>query len=327
MDKKLQSIINRILTLPRIRLNNATPESIEISKQILGKNLPKQLSDWLSLYDGAVFNVGDELFPTVQNEKVECMYTLAEANSKQFKIDNGDVDDCAMCFGKPNFAGYYCFDGDEVSENIYLWDCEESAAVVCWKDFADFLKEVINNMYLVEDAFEIYFEKLQKLTESSNNGLPKVQYSDDICKNLIKSEIDDSGYVEWMPQRREEIDISYLEDDLEFSLNGNLVDYYTKYIFCLLNGKVGRKKLSFYPVNCSSDALADFIMNQFNSAQSYFPYSQMFLIGKATVGTDDGYYIFYNNEIDKLFIYNPITKKKSNLDSLSLTIATMEPIF
>lgn len=324
MDKKLKSMINKIKSLPRIRLNSATPESFEAAKKILGKNMPKQLEQWLELYDGAVFNVGDEFFPVKNGKGIECMYELSYVNSKEYKQEC-DIDDCARCFGKPSFAGFYCYDGDEENqETIYLWDCEESAAITEWADFSDFLKDIIDNLYLVEDAFEIYYEKFIPLFEKTHGTLPITPFNDKISKRLLQSDRDESGNVTWLPQRLEETDISDVEEKLGFYLNGNIRDYFTKLLFCSLEGKISNKTLRFFPVE--SEAVEDTILKQFEAAQVRFPDSEMFLLGRASVKDNDGYLIFYDNSVDKLFLLEEVTGKKLNLGSLSLTIATMKPI-
>jgi hypothetical protein len=82
---------------------------------------------------------------------------------------------------------------------------------------------------------------------------------------------------------------------------------------------------SFTNGNHVSRVRADGCFDNHLAGQHVFPGSQIFLIGWAMVGEDDGYFIFFDNGSGKLFCHDPETGKQVLLSySIAGTIDAME---
>ena len=325
MQKRLEKVIKKLEKINGDNLIKSDKDAVERLVEVLGENIPSQLKEWYSVYDGGYLGQTLEFYSTKKEHegfKGE-LYTFEETNDPNYKKENY-IEEDLYAFAVANDGTLIGFDVSEKAETIYIYDIDEGAAIAEYKDLAEFIEDQIQNFYLMDEAFEIHFSKVADNYLTYNNSNPKILYSEKLNKELMLTEPDENGEVEWQPVPVEdEIDLGDIEDELCFSLHGDLPDYYTKFLFLKLDGYVDEKTyLRFSPIQ-SMDNIYQVIASQFEAAQEVFPNSEMFLLGRATVNGDDNYGIYYNNERDVLFLYNPAKDKKVDLGRLSYTIAMM----
>jgi len=177
----------------------------------------------------------------------------------------------------------------------------------------------------MEEAFKAYFSRLNEYAEEMFGTKPTVAYADSLNKDLLVSEPDEDGEVEWEPKpQKTVINWSELEIRFGFSICTELKEYYSTYSFLMLCGKFGTSLLNFFPVN-AVESIDISINRAFNEAKEAFPESQMFLIGNATVNEDDNFFIYFDNNTGKLFCYDMENSRELLLSySISKTISAME---
>lgn len=177
----------------------------------------------------------------------------------------------------------------------------------------------------MKKAFEQYFSKLNNYAEEKFGTKPTITYTDELNKELLVSEPNEDGEVEWQPKlQKGSIRWDEIEAEIGFSVCQELKEYYSAYLFLMLYGKFGSSYLNFYPID-DSEPVASVIERAFYDAQEVFSHSQMFLIGNASVDEDDNFFIYYDNKTGKLFCYDAETKREILLSySITETIDAME---
>lgn len=155
----------------------------------------------------------------------------------------------------------------------------------------------------MREAFDSYFKKLREYAMKELGTLPSVPYSEKGNRNIIVSEPDEEGYVEWIPKLQdEEIDWKSIEKELGFVVCDELKAYYSTYLFASLDGKFEGVYLHFDPIG-DGEIIYDTVKRHFSDGQYYFPNSQTFVLGMAIVDEDDNYFIFYDNRTSGVFVY------------------------
>lgn len=325
MQKRLEKAIKELAKINGNNLVKSDADTVEKVVKVLGENMPSQLKEWYSVYNGGWIGRNAEFYSTDRHHEniTSKLFTLEEMNTTEYKKEN-QIDKDFVQFAILNDGTLVGYDITKNSETIYIYDVEEGAAIVSFKDMAEFIENEVQNFFLMEDAFEIYFNKLLDNYLTYNNSNPKAQYSEKLKNDLMLSQPDENGEVEWLPARiDEELDLYDVEEDLGFSLFGDLPDYYTKFLFLNLSGYVNKRTyLRFNPLS-SKDILPQLIKAQFEAGQEVFPNTQIFLLGMATVGGDGNYGIYFDNRKNVIFLYNPENKKKVKLGNLAYAVATM----
>lgn len=174
----------------------------------------------------------------------------------------------------------------------------------------------------MKEAFETYFEKLNNVWKDGIGCYPMISEDEKNNKDLIISEPDEDGEVEWQPQlQKNEINFSSI---INFDLCEELKGFYNTYSFFSLRGKIANVRLYFDPVN-AIETVEDTIKKAFENGQYYYPNSQIFVLGVASIDEDDNYILFFDNKTGRLFCYEGDTKKEITIsDSLAKTISLME---
>ena len=325
MQKRLEKAIKELEKINGGNLVKSDEKTIEKVVKVFGDKMPSQLKEWYSVYNGGWIGQNAEFYSTDKHHEgfSSEFYTLEEMNDPKYKKENQIEQDLAH-FATLNDGTLVGYDVTENSETIYLYDIEEDAAIAEFKDLAEFIENQVQNFYLMEDAFEIYFKKLIDHYLTYNNSNPKVLYNEKLKTNLTLSEPDENGEVEWLPARTDEdFNLYDIEDRLGFSLFGDLSDYFSKFLFLQLSGYVNKRTyLRFNPLS-SKEILPNMILAQYSAGQEIFPDSQTFLLGMATVGDDSNYGIYFDNTINEVFLYDPQRRKKVKLGNLAYVIATM----
>ncbi len=325
MNSKLKSLIKELEKLDNVFLVKSDKNTLEKAKKVLGENMPSQLQDWFNVFNGG--NIGSSLhfFSTEEKHKDDpyTYLTLKGMNDKKFKKQN-QIPEELMCFARN--VDTIGFDKTKKSEKIYAYYSEQDTATE-YKDLVEFLEESLSICFLIEDAFERYFAKLTENYKATFNTNPTITYTNKLNKKLLISKPNADGKVEWKPLLQEtKPDWKKIEKKLGFNICSELKEYYSTYLFCNLEGKIGDKELDFYPITDDKN-LAKIIEQHYKDAQWEFPNSQVFLIGSAKVGRNENYNICFDNSKAKLFLYDNEMNKKVTLHSLSYCIATMEAPF
>lgn len=179
----------------------------------------------------------------------------------------------------------------------------------------------------MKEAFDKYFEKLNKLYAEEFGTKPTVSFSETYNNNIFISEPDEYGEAEWEPKLQETaIDWNRLEEELKFKICDELKAYFSTYSFAQLEGDFGKISLCFDPVDLE-ERVEDSVKNAYKTAQYLYPGSEIFALGMAEINDDDGYTIYFNNQNNKIFCYEDDTKKTVELtESLETIIGTMEAV-
>ncbi len=325
MQKRLEKAIKELAKINGDNLVKSDENTVSKVIEVFGENMPLQLKEWYSVYNGGFIGQIVEFYSTDKLHKgfSSELFTLKEMNDPAYKRENSIEPDLA-CFATTNDGMIVGYDLTEKSEAIYLYDIEEDMFLK-FEDMADFIENEVQNYFLMEDALEIHFRKVVNNYIAYNNSSPKIPYSPNLNKELLLTfQPDEDGEVEWQPIRiNEEIDLYDVEEELGFPLFGDLPQYYTTFLFFRLDGYVNKRTfLNFHPIS-SREGIKTLIKEQFKAAQEVFPNSQIFLLGMAVVINDDNYGIYYDNTKNNIFLYNPEKNKRVKLGNLSYIVATM----
>lgn len=177
----------------------------------------------------------------------------------------------------------------------------------------------------MRDVLKRYYERLARYAEKTFGTAPTVPWSEELDGALLISEPDEDGEVAWtIADRTEPVDWRPLEKSLGFALAPELKEYYGSCFLLSLRGKFGNTLLDFYPMD-GTRPVTELARLAYEDGQHVFPGSQIFLVGWAMVGEDDGYFIFFDNGSGKLFCHDPETGKQVLLSySIAGTIDAME---
>ena len=292
MDKRLEKAIKKLKLANYDFLVKSDDKTVEKAKKVLG-NLPAQLEEWLSIYNGGAIGTAVDFCSTDEIHKgYEWKFlTFKERNSSYYRKTN-HLPKNLVCFAVENTGDPVCFDKNG-GEAIYSYFSEYDS-LTKFKDLADYLENIINNVFLMEKAFERYFEKLNKNYEAKFKTKPTIANASSLNKKLIVSKPDEEDYVEWQPLKQSgKVNLTKIEKKLGFTLCYDLKEYYTTYLFYTLEGKFKGKQLDFYPI-ADEKSVEKIIEQQYNDGQWAFPNSQIFLLGHATVSKNDNFYIYVN---------------------------------
>ncbi len=162
----------------------------------------------------------------------------------------------------------------------------------------------------MKEAFDKYFQKLNKKYKKEFSTLPTVSYSEKIDQSLLVSEPDEDREVQWQPKLQEkEIEWDKIEEEIGFAVRDDLKAYYSTYRFFMLSGKKDDRQLNFYAVGAGEPVRVT-VKRNYDDGQYFFKKQQIFIIGQAVVAGDDNYFICYDNKTGKLFCYESDTKDK-----------------
>lgn len=177
----------------------------------------------------------------------------------------------------------------------------------------------------MKTAFINYFRKLQVLYEKTFRTRPTVSYTKELNPDLLIGNQDEDGEIQWAPVRQTKVpDWDFLARRLGFTLNEEIIEYYTTFFFLMLSGSYKGCKLNFYCID-GSKIVEQVIIRAFEDAQYIFPKQAFLLIGNAIVHDDDNFFILYDNNTGRLFCYDSETQKEVVLSySLAEVIGNME---
>lgn len=177
----------------------------------------------------------------------------------------------------------------------------------------------------MQQAFKIYFCKLEQFSEERYGSRPTISYSEAINKALLLSSPDEDGEVEWAPTlQRETVDWQEIEYQLSFSVCEDLRAFYSTYYFLALEGILDNKTLNLYPID-GSVSISSLVLRHYADAQTFFPGSRCFLIGNAIINDDDSFFIFFDNANQKVFCYEADTKQTVKVaGTIAEIVSTME---
>ncbi|PHU34427.1 SecY-interacting protein Syd [Pseudobutyrivibrio ruminis] len=178
---------------------------------------------------------------------------------------------------------------------------------------------------IMKEAFDIFFEKLNRVYEEEFGTKPMIPYSEKWNRDLLVSEPDDEGYVEWEPKlQTETIGWASIEDGLGFKICEELKAFYSTYSFAQLDGDYKKISLCFDLVNLEEN-VTETILEAYETAQYLFSGEEVFVLGMAELNGDDGYTIYFDNKNRKLFCYEDDTYKTIEFnESLTEVIGGME---
>ncbi len=177
----------------------------------------------------------------------------------------------------------------------------------------------------MKESFEKYFEKLNRLYKEEFGTKPSVSYTEKMNKDLIVSEPDDEGYVEWEPKlQTEAIDWESIERELGFGLCEQLKEFYSTYSFADIDGRYNKMLISFDGINIVK-GVEKMVRVAYEISQDDFPNSEVFAIGDAVIRDDDGYTLYFDNKDGRLFAREFDTNKTVEVsNSIAEVIANME---
>jgi hypothetical protein len=178
---------------------------------------------------------------------------------------------------------------------------------------------------MMREAFEKYFEKLNCLYNEIFSSKPIISYIETINKEMIVSEIDDEGYVEWKPILQEEtINQEEIESVIGFKLCKQLLEYYSSYLFASISGTYEGVKLEFAEVGLTNNII-NTIKVAYLFGQSMYPNSEVLALGMAERDGDDGYTLYFDNKKELLFCHEIDTNNTIIIsDSIEKVIGAME---
>lgn len=171
-------------------------------------------------------------------------------------------------------------------------------------------------------AMSTYFQKLKALYQEQFGTAPTFPWEENADHKLFISSPDEDGDAQWAPKMA-----APLPAAVAGALCSELAAYYGSWYFLQLRGRIKNINLDFLPfasleaaVRAAKAALAD--------GQDYFPMERCVLLATCTVSGIDDMLLFYDQNSNKLFIYDPDKQIKHNIKaSLPELIADMEALF
>lgn len=159
MKETLQKQMKELEKLKKYyKLIKADENSYKNSVEVLGNDLPEELSSWLKIYNGGtLFGISMLSTKNKVDGKFNKLLTFDEVNSKEMQDSIGIPVELKI-FAQTSYGNYYCFITDENTQNIYEYDIEEKALTVKWESFTDWLGEIIENAK--NDIKEGFLEEL-----------------------------------------------------------------------------------------------------------------------------------------------------------------------
>lgn len=110
----------------------------------LFEQMPQQLKEWINIFDGGLlFSITMFLMRDKEPDKHNCLIHFDDINDCVFKEQSG-IHPSLVCFAMTNYGNYYCYVPSERSECVYEWDIEQSALILKWNSFAEWLNEQID---------------------------------------------------------------------------------------------------------------------------------------------------------------------------------------
>ena len=180
---------------------------------------------------------------------------------------------------------------------------------------------------MMKEAFDIFFEKLNRVYEEEFGTKPMIPYSEKWNRDLLVSEPDDEGYVEWEPKlQTDDIDWASIERELGFSLCEELKEFYSTYSFADLDGRYNKMFINFDGVNIKK-GVEVMVRDAYEIGKDDFPNSEVFAIVDAQIRDDDGYTLYFDNKDGRLFAREFDTNKTVEVsNSITEVIANMEAL-
>lgn len=178
---------------------------------------------------------------------------------------------------------------------------------------------------IMKEAFDIFFEKLNRVYEEEFGTKPMIPYSEKWNRDLLVSEPDDEGYVEWEPKLQAEvINWDSIEDSLGFKICEELKEFYSTYSFADLEGRYNKILISFDGVNIVK-SVENLVKDAYEIGKYDFPNSEVFALGDAVIRDDDGYTLYFDNKDGRLFAREFDTNRTVEVsNSIAEVIANME---
>lgn len=175
------------------------------------------------------------------------------------------------------------------------------------------------------DIFNNYFQKLEKVYAQEFGTLPTLTYTDSINKALLVGDVNEDDEIQWKVIKQDKnIDWKNIEKIIGFAVNEELKEYYSTFYFVTITGSVSNVYFRLFSVGATKDVERD-IKQHFADGKYDFSSSQIFLIGECSVGADDSYFVYYDNNSKEVFCYDRETEHKVVLaDSLTTLFRIIE---
>ena len=171
-------------------------------------------------------------------------------------------------------------------------------------------------------AMSTYFQRLKELYKKQFGTAPTFPWDENAPHKLFISPPDEDGDAQWAPKLATPLPAAVAD-----ALCSEMVQYYSSWYFLQLRGRIKNIDFDFLPffsaetaIRAAKAALAD--------GRDYFPMERCVLLATCTVSGIDDMLLFYDQNSNKLFIYDPDKQIKHNIKaSLPELIADMEALF
>lgn len=175
----------------------------------------------------------------------------------------------------------------------------------------------------MKQALESYYKKLGELYKKEYGTRPTVTFDRRLKKEIIISKENCDGEVEWQLYPVCGFPKEMVNEQLGFRISDELYEYYSMYYYAHLMGKIKDIILYFIP-NGFSDNLIGFIKQQYIDACYYFPEKKYFLLGTANKNNNDDMLILFDNDSNRVFLYDAEVKVEYELNDLMALVGNME---
>lgn len=174
-------------------------------------------------------------------------------------------------------------------------------------------------------ALENYYLRLDKLYFKEYGTHPTVSYIPELCDEMLISDVDDDGEIQWKMVPIEPFDVDKIFSCIGVRPSDELSELYSSYYFAQLCGKIGNTIYYFDANALYKNRIDDLILLQYNNAKHYFPNKEYFLVGTASVDGADDYLLFYDNKEKMVHLYDGDSGcLKNNIGNIKYIINNME---
>lgn len=160
----------------------------------------------------------------------------------------------------------------------------------------------------ITNAMNYFFTRLKTKALEETGKLPMCVYEEK-GTHLYVDKKNDKDYVEWEPQRAEEIDVPDIADDI--------IELYSSYYHEGFRGRIKQYHYKFEPVYDKEDAESK-VKKAFYLGKEMFPKENIYVIATASTEMFGDLYLCYNDGDGMMFVYSPATDARNRI-RLTLT--------
>ena len=167
----------------------------------------------------------------------------------------------------------------------------------------------------MKETLKNYFVKYIEHYKKEYGSKPLTVYTDSLNKDIIVSEEDEEGYVEWLPElQKEKVDWIRIENIIGVDICDEFKDYLSLLSFVEIIGKFKGSYIWLNEVNATNSVEKN-IKQSLSDGSYYFKDKKHFVLGGALVDDSDNYILIYNNVNNNVSIYDLEYKKEKVLSS------------